>query len=263
MSDLINTIRNLFEATHSCECPNSLFEGMTLDNLKFDDNLANKFVATSRNILTVAEWVISHMPEGSYDWLLDQAKQNYNFDKRAMLIDMRKIPGLDPVFVNAFDKPAILRFSVYKGTKNAGLGKSGDYDEITIYIHTDKPAEYIKQDLQRRLPHELRHLADAHDAEMIEVYQTTLKNNKSSEKTEYWTDLGEFYARMTEIITLVLQRLKNPEERKRITSVNDMLIKLKSNPTLLKLFNTLPQQYHATVINTLKSILTRVFATLI
>jgi ferrous iron transport protein A len=101
------------------------------------------------------------------------------------------------------------------------------------------------------------------DAEMIEVYQTTLKNNKSSEKAEYWTDLGEFYARMTEIITLVLQRLKNPEERKRITSVNDMLIKLKSNPTLLKLFNTLPQQYHATVINTLKSILTRVFATLI
>jgi ferrous iron transport protein A len=101
------------------------------------------------------------------------------------------------------------------------------------------------------------------DAEMIEVYQATLKNNKSSEKTEYWTDLGEFYARMTEIITLVFQRLKNPEERKRITSVHDMLIKLKCNPTLLKLFNTLPQQYHATVINTLKSILTRVFATLI
>ncbi|WP_405323243.1 hypothetical protein [Fibrobacter sp.] len=263
MSSLVNTIKTLYEMTHSDKCPDSLFEGVTLDDLNFDDNLAEKFVATSRNILTVTEWVIEHMPENSYDWLLEQAKANFNFDKRAMLIDMHKIPGLDDAFVNAFNLPVILRFSVCKGNTNSGYAKAGIYDEITIYIHTDQPAENIKRDLQRRLPHELRHVADAHDAEMITVYQQTLQNNKSSDKSKYWTDLGEFYARMTEIITLVLKRLKDPEERKHITSVGDMLRKLQNNPTLIKLFQTLPSQYHAQTINALKSIMTKVFASLI
>lgn len=234
----------------STQMLNALFEGV----MDFDDNLAAKFADTTNEIYKMTMYVANEIAGYGEDFvtsmkpLLDSPERRYeatvsfNFADMGISEDLLKL--LPPKLYISFRKP-----------EHSMVCNSGNSDRI-VYAYTDSQglmidmeegnAEYVLVTfimyegmfdidlicklIKLKLTHELRHVVDTCDAAMLQVMQDCLNNNYLANVTknfsQYWSDPGEYYARLTEVCTFAINVLSNPENRKKIHSAAEVVERL-------------------------------------
>jgi hypothetical protein len=225
-------------------------------NVNIDDNLAAKFATTSREIHKAATWVANQIKDYGQefiDWMkskLDDPESKYNATLAFKFADM----GLSEDFIKGVPATLYLRFVRPKNSSHytdgamaytdaAALLSDIDFNEvwpedalIGIYVYDNmETIESIYSTILWNLPHELRHVVDCCDKATLEVMNTCLTNNRLSAMTsdnfsKYWDDVGEYQARLSQVIAQVFRILENPNNRAKARSAEHVVetLQLKS-----------------------------------
>jgi len=226
-------------------------------NVNIDDNLAAKFATTSREIHKAATWVANQIKDYGQefiDWMkskLDDPESKYNATLAFKFADM----GLSEDFVKGVPATLYLRFVRPKNSSHytngamaytdaAALLSDIDFNEvwpedalIGIYVYDNmETIESIYATILWNLPHELRHVVDCCDKATLDVMNTCLTNNRLSAMTsdnfsKYWDDVGEYQARLSQVIAQVFRILENPNNRAKARSAEHVVetLQLKSD----------------------------------
>ena len=226
------------------------------ESVDFDDNLAAKFATTSREIHKAATWVANQIKDYGQefiDWMkskLDDPESKYNATLAFKFADM----GLSEDFVKGVPATLYLRFIRPKNSSHytngamaytdaAALLSDIDFNEvwpedalIGIYVYDNmETIESIYASILWNLPHELRHVVDCCDKATLEVMNDCLTNNRLSAMTsdnfsKYWDDVGEYQARLSQVIAQVFRILENPNNRAKARSAEHVVesLQLKS-----------------------------------
>ena len=242
----------------STQMLNALFEGV----MDFDDNLAAKFADTTNDIYKITMYVANEIAGYGEDFvtsmkpLLDsperryQATLSFNFADMGISEDLLKL--LPPKLYISFVKPehcVVCNFGksdylVYSYTDTQGLmidieEGCAEYASVTFIMYEGMfDIDLICKLIKMKLTHELRHVVDTCDAAMLQVMQDCLNNNCLANVTgdfsKYWSDPGEYYARLTEVCTFAMNVLSKPEIRNKIHSAAEVVEKLSAKSRVYK-----------------------------
>ncbi len=189
---------------------------------QIDDDVAEKFVQTAGYINQIVGYVDSVLTK-SPDKFAQCVEQLYNQTKPSISIRLRmsNVAGLPETFLANLPESIMIKIKLSDGESLADtdIGSS----TINIYIDPRYKTEDVLDAINERLPHELRHLVDAHDNQMLETMIRTLESNASGNRSEYAADKGEYNARMSAVLSVALKRLADPRLRSKIHSADDLV----------------------------------------
>jgi hypothetical protein len=187
-----------------------------------DDDVAEKFARTAGYINKVVSYV-SDILRKSKKKLSGCLDQLYGGTKPSITIRIHvsRVPYLSEDFLAGMPETIQINYQLRNGESLADTDVGSS--TITLYIDTRYNVDDVLDILENRLPHELRHLVDAHDSEMLETMIRTLDANTSGDKAAYASDRGEYNARLSAVLSVALKRLADPRIRSKIHSADDLV----------------------------------------
>lgn len=224
-----------------------------------DDDVAEKFVQTAGYINQIVSYVDSVLAKSHQKFsscveqLLNQAKPSIS-----IRIRISNVAGLPDTFVSNIPDVIniIVKLSEGESLADIDIGTA----TITIYIDERYNTDDVLDAINERLPHELRHLVDAHDSQMLETMIRTLDTNASGNRSDYTTDKGEYNARMSAVLSVALKRLANPKLRSQIHSADELVENIRWTSQFENLMEDFDDEQYMAVRQNLVKILQNVMS---
>ena len=222
-----------------------------------DEDVAEKFARTAGYINKVVSYV-SDLLRKSKGKLSGCIKQLYEGQKPSITIRIHvsRVPYLSEEFLTVM--PDTLNIEICLGIGESLADTDAGSSAITIYVDERYGIDDVLAAVEDRLPHELRHLVDAHDSEMLETMIRTLEANSSGDRDAYASDRGEYNARLSAVLSVALKRLADPRVRSKVHSADDLVENIRWTSQFEELMQDFDDKQYITVRDILVRILQNV-----
>ena len=226
---------------------------------QIDDDVAEKFVQTAGYINQIVGYVNTVLTK-SMSKFTQCIEQLYNRAKPSISIRIRlsNVSGLPETFVANLPETVNILVKLSEGDSLADTDVGSS--TITIYIDPRYKTEDIMDAINDRLPHELRHLVDANDNQMLETMIRTLESNASGNRSDYASDKGEYNARMSAVLSVALKRLADPRLRAKIHSADELVENIRMTQQFKELMADFDDEQYMSVRQNLVKILQNVMS---